>query len=108
VLDIRYIDWDWWLRISAGTRLPRVAVKRIRAGEVPGADVRGEERIAARLGSADPPPELIALAPPDRSRLVVLEGHVRLTAYAVYPEYLARELEIYLGTAPDIDRWSEF
>src|SRR5207253_4211259 len=32
VLDIRYINWDWWLRISAGTRDPRVTADRIRSG----------------------------------------------------------------------------
>ena len=36
VLDILYIDWDWWLRISGGSRRPRDAARRIRAGEVAG------------------------------------------------------------------------
>jgi hypothetical protein len=66
------------------------------------------EPIAARLLAAEPQPPLIAVAPPECSRLVVVEGHVRVTAYALYPEYLPTELEIFLGTAPDIERWSEF
>jgi len=32
VLDILYIDWDWWLRITDGSRRPRDAAERIRAG----------------------------------------------------------------------------
>ena len=32
-------------------------------------------------------------------RPVLLEGHVRMTAYALYPEYLPSELEVYLGTS---------
>jgi hypothetical protein len=108
VLAIRYINWDWWLRISGGTRRPVDAAARIRRGEVAGVSVEEHEPIAARLRAAEPQPPLIAVAPPDLSRLVVLEGHVRLTAYALYPEYLPAELEIYLGAAPDMGRWTEF
>jgi hypothetical protein len=108
VLAIRYINWDWWLRISGGTRQPVEAAARIRRGEVEGVTVEEHEPIAVRLQAAEPGPPLIAVAPPDRSRLVLVEGHVRLTAYALYPKYLPAELEIYLGTAPDIERWSEF
>jgi hypothetical protein len=108
VLAIRYINWDWWLRITGGTRRPVDAAACIRRGEVAGVTVEEHEPIAARLRAAEPQPPLVAVAPPDRSRLVLVEGHVRLTAYALYPEYLPAELEIYLGTAPDIVRWSEF
>lgn len=108
VLAIRYINWDWWLRISDGTRRPLVAAARIRRGEVAGVTAEEHERIAARLDTTEPPAELIAVALPGGSRLVVLEGHVRLTAYALYPRHLPAELEIFLGTAEDMDRWSEF
>ena len=108
VLAIRYINWKWWLRVSAGTRRPVDAAARIRRGEVAGVTAKEHEPIAARVRAAEPPAELIAVAPPDCSRLVVVEGHIRLTAYALYPEYLPAELEIYLGTAPDMHRWTEF
>jgi hypothetical protein len=108
VLTIRYINWDWWLRASDGTRRPLDAAARIRRGQIAGVTVEEHEPIAARLQSPEPPEELIAVAPPDRSRLVVVEGHVRLTAYALYPEYLPLELEIYVGTAPDMHHWTEF
>jgi hypothetical protein len=39
---------------------------------------------------------------------VLLEGHVRLTAYALYPEYLPDELEVYLGISPEMSRWALF
>jgi hypothetical protein len=98
VLGILYIDWDWWLRVSKGTRLATVAV------EVQGRD-DGDRAIAAAV---DTNPELIVVTDPARSRLVLLEGHVRLTAYAAFPEYLPAELELYLGTSPAIADWSEF
>jgi hypothetical protein len=108
VLAIRYIDWDWWLEISEGTRDPSVAAERIRGGLVPGADLDSDRALAERLRSPMPPPELIAIAPPDLSKLVVLEGHVRLTAYALFPELLPDELEVFVGTSAGVDRWSEF
>jgi len=104
VVGILYIDWDWWLRLSGGTRRPLDAARRIREGAVPGVTAEEHEPIA-RGGSSS---KLIAVTDPGRTRLVCLEGHVRLTAYALYPEHLPDELEIFLGTAPDMAGWSEF
>jgi hypothetical protein len=98
VLGILYIDWGWWVRVSNGTRLATVAA------EVQGRD-DGDRAIAAAVATN---PELIVVTDPARSRLVLLEGHVRLTAYAAFPEYLPAELELYLGTSPTIADWSEF
>src|SRR5919197_1068780 len=36
---------------------------------------------------------------------VVLEGHVRLTSYALWPEYLPEELEILLGVSESAPSW---
>jgi hypothetical protein len=108
VLAIRYINWDWWLRISDGTRRPVDAAARIRRGDVPGITAEEHEPIAARLRTAEPPVELVAVALPGGSRLVAVEGHVRLTAYALYPQYLPAELEIFLGMARDMHGWTEF
>jgi hypothetical protein len=98
VLGILYIDWDWWVRVSNGTRLATVAA------EVQGRD-DGDRAIAAAVATN---PELIVVTDPVQSRLVLLEGHVRLTAYAAFPGYLPAELELYLGTSPTIANWSEF
>jgi hypothetical protein len=108
VLQILYIDWDWWLRVSGGTRRPVDAAARIRANEVPGSSAEEYEPIAARLRTGDPLPELILASTPDLSRLVAVEGHVRLTAYALFPEYLPEELPAYLGTSHEMDDWALF
>ena len=103
VLAIRYINWDWWLELSAGTRRPTDAAERIRRGEVPGVTV--EEH---RMLVEGPQPELIAVTKPDHSSVVLVEGHYRLTAYAMFPGSLPEELELYVGIAEDMDTWSEF
>jgi hypothetical protein len=103
VLEILYIDWDWWLEISDGTRRPQVAADRIRRGKVPGSTVE-EHRVLFDV----PQPELIVVTKPDCASLVVLEGHYRLTAYAMFPELLPDELDVYLGEAEDMGAWGNF
>ena len=104
VLDIRYINWDWWLTVSGGSRSPREAARLTRAssGE---ATVEEEDELVARGAGTNP--ELIAVRAPG-SYLVVLEGHVRLTSYALFPEYLPGELEIYLGESPQMPEWCQY
>jgi hypothetical protein len=103
VLEILYIDWDWWLEISDGTRRPTDAAEKIKRGDVPRSTVE-EHRILFDT----PQPELIVATTPDRRKLVVLEGHYRLTAYAMFPERMPEELELYLGEAEGMDAWGNF
>jgi hypothetical protein len=103
VLEILYIHWEWWLEITDGTRRPKDAADKIRRGEIPGSTVE-EHRMLLDV----PQPELIVVTKPDQAKLVCLEGHYRLTAYAMFPELLPDELELYLGVAEDMDAWSEF
>jgi hypothetical protein len=101
VLSIRYINWDWWLRATKGTRRPADAARRIRAGEIPGVTAAEHEAI-------DLTEPLIVVSTPALERLVVLEGHARLTALALFPERIPPELEVLLGISGQMGRWSEF
>jgi hypothetical protein len=97
VLDILYIDWDFWVEVSGGSRRPSDAVPRLRAqGEEP-----GYEWIAARPDDA---PLIVVRAAPGE-RLVIVEGHVRLTAYAFLPARLPAQLEVVLGEGESVRRW---
>lgn len=107
VLAIRYIRWHWWLKISGATRSPREAARRMRLRPVSGFDVEYHRPIAARLRSGDPPSELIAVRT-SGGPLVLVEGHVRLTAYALFPDYLPAELEVLLGVSEAVAGWSEY
>ena len=108
VLDILYIDWDWWLTLSGGSRRPRDAARRIHLGEVAGVDAAEHEPLAAALRTSAPPPELIAVTTPGRETLVLVEGHFRLTAYALFPAYLPAALEILLGSSDGMRQWCQF
>jgi len=108
VLDILYIDWDWWLELSGGTRRPRDAARRILEAEGADATAAEHEPLAAALQTTPPPPELIAVTTPARTPLVLVEGHARLTAYALFPHYLPAKLEILLGVSDEMPRWCQF
>ena len=65
-------------------------------------------RDRAIAATAATSPELIVVTDPERSKLVLLEGHVRLTAYAAFPELLPDELELYRGVSPGIADWCQW
>jgi hypothetical protein len=108
VLDVLFIHWDWWLTISGGTRRPRVAARLIREGAIAGVTAAEHEPWAAALSQTPPPTELIVVSTPAHAPLVLLEGHVRLTAYALFPEYLPPRLEVLLGVSEEMPCWCMF
>ena len=80
---VRYIEYSYWNEISGGSRLPIDAAGRIEDG-VTAFDVPNTRFIrlakALRNGAIFPP---LILAGPSAEALVCLEGHLRLTAYAL-------------------------
>lgn len=107
VLDILYIDWDWWLTLSGGSRSPRDAAGRIRAGVIAGVTA-AEHESAARAFGKGVVPELIAVTTPAHAPLVLIEGHVRLTACALFPEHVPPAIEVLLGVSEQMTQWWAF
>jgi hypothetical protein len=101
---VRYMDYSYWIELSGGTRLPADAAKRIKAGHraygIPndGAIAAGQ---AAQAAVRFPPLILVGVT---HDNLVCLEGHLRLTAYALagFPS----AVECLLGTSPDMTLWA--
>lgn len=56
-----------------------------------------------RQGAQFPP--LILVRKQVDAYLVVMEGHVPLTAYLMAPDYLPSELEVLPGTSAQITTW---
>jgi hypothetical protein len=52
-------------------------------------------------------PLILVISDPTND-LVVLEGHARLTAYAMRPDALPSELEVMLGTSSQMARWGVY
>jgi hypothetical protein len=105
IARVLYMDYSYWHEISGGSRLPADAARRIQAGlrarDVPNARFTESARALAR-GEQFPP---LILAGENQRDLVCLEGHLRLTAYALagFPV----DVECLIGTAPTMGRWTQ-
>jgi len=107
VLSVSYIDWSYWLELSGGTRSPRRAAERIRDGHTPyGVSNDGFATMARMVGHGHLFPELIVASTgePD-ARTVCVEGHARLTAYALAADALPPQMDVLLATSPDVAAW---
>lgn len=109
LLCVRYIRYSYWTALSAGTRSPVEAARRIEAGiEVYGVSNGGFLALADRLREGLRVPPLILVTATDEDGLVVLEGHARITAYALAPETSPDPVEVLVGSSPAIARWDEY
>jgi hypothetical protein len=101
---VRYIEYSYWNELSGGSRLPGDAADRIRAGVRVFGVSNGRFIAAARAVRRGEHFAPLILAGPRPETLVCLEGHLRLTAYA-----LARfpaEVECLVGTAQTLGHWA--
>lgn len=105
---IRYIDYSYWNEISCGTSSPLDAVRTIRAGrrifDVPNDGFLAGERFL-RDGGRFPP--VILLTAGSAGPHIILEGHLRMTAYALAPEYFAGT-HAYVGfcSGEELKNWN--
>jgi hypothetical protein len=98
---VRYIDYDYWVELSGGTRLAADAAPRIRAGVAPfGVSSDWALGLAQAVADGARFPPLILVTTGLSDDLVVLEGHTRLTAYMLCPDRLPPELEVLVGSSP--------
>jgi hypothetical protein len=106
--QVRYIDYDYWVELSGGSRLATDAAARIRAGVapfgVPSDWALSLGRVVAE-GARFPPLILVTAEREDEDGPVVLEGHARLTAYMLCPNALPPELEVLVGSSPRMAGW---
>lgn len=97
---VRYIDDDYWIELSGGSRLATEAAARIRQGiEAYGVGNGGFWYLADALAAGASFPELILVGRDEYAPLILLEGHVRLTAYFLRPEYIPATLPVLVGYA---------
>lgn len=103
---VHYVDYAYWNMLSQGTRLPLVAALAIRSGLL---GDRKNQQIFADLETAVREkralPEMILVGAKQESRLVVLEGHARLTAYFLVPRAVPEPLTAIVGFSDDLIGW---
>jgi hypothetical protein len=103
--EVRYIDYDYWNELSGGSRLVVDAVERIKQGvEIFGVSNAGIWYVASLIAAGESLPTPILVGKDEQSPLTILDGHTRLTAYLVAPEYLPDELPVIVGFSPTMDK----
>lgn len=103
---IRYIDYSYWNELSAGTHMPMTAAETIRKGvSIYGQDNSGFLRAAEYIRSGGTFPRMFFLTS-DFENYVIVEGHLRMTAYALAPEYFS-QIEVIVGkcNGNELDNW---
>ena len=103
---IRYIDYSYWNELSAGTHMPMAAAETIRKEIlIYGQDNSGFLRAAEYIRSGGTFPRMFFLTS-DFENFVIVEGHLRMTAYALAPECF-NQVEVLVGkcNSAELDNW---
>lgn len=103
---IRYIDYSYWNELSAGTHLPMAATETIRKGvSIYGQDNSGFLRAAEYIRGGGTFSKMFFLTS-DFENFVIVEGHLRMTAYALVPECF-NQVEAIVGkcSADELSNW---
>ncbi|WP_339296258.1 hypothetical protein MKY82_13360 [Paenibacillus sp. FSL W7-1279] len=104
--EVMYINYSYWNELSSNTRLPLQASKNIMNQiEVFGVSNQGFLDINLALKNGKVFPRLIFVSMNENSRVVVLEGHARLTAYYLDNDYIPDELEVIIGFSDKFSVW---
>lgn len=98
--DVLYIDWAYWLEVTNGTRRPADFLSHLEKepNEAISAIVAG-----LRAG-AKPRPMIFVDAGPG-TRMVVAEGHFRLTAHLLAE---VDQVDVILGRSPLLEDWPDY
>jgi hypothetical protein len=105
VLEVAYISYDYWVELSGGSRRPPDAAMRIRQGVEIFRQPNAAYWNAGEALKSDVQFRELILVTNDRKKLVVLEGHVRLTAFALEPDLRPKEPEVILGSSERMTDW---
>lgn len=123
------VDWTWmslspdevlatlftryWAGIWESERTPRDLARRIRERRVP-SWVEGDgvlprlDSLMTSITAGHQPPPLIVVSADGGSTRVVMEGHTRLTAFALAEDALPVEITVLLGRSAVIARWEQY
>lgn len=106
IATLEYIAYDYWIALSGGTRRVGDGAARIRGGgPVFGVPNDGFWAVADAIRVGETFPEPIVVSSDTASRLVILEGHVRLTAYLLRSEALPPALPVIVGYSSRMGQW---
>jgi hypothetical protein len=94
---VKYINYDYWTDLSGGSRLALDTANRVKAGMVEKETAQWFLSAVESVKRGVCFPELILVSNSKDKDLVMLEGHLRLTAYLLASDYLPGELPAIVG-----------
>lgn len=103
---IRYIHYSYWSELAGGTHRPTDAAERIRGGVcVYGQSNEGFIRAASHIRNGGAFPTMFFLTA-DYEDFVIVEGHLRMTAYAMALEYF-KDIKVIVGkcAGEELEEW---
>lgn len=104
--NIRYIDYSYWNELSLGTHSPLIAAQTMLDGiEIYGQSNEGFLKAAEFIKSGGKFLRPILLTS-DFEHFVIVEGHFRITAFALVPEYF-NNVKCLVGrcSSDDLKKW---
>ena len=104
--NIRYIKYSYWNELSLGTHSPLIAANAIRCGiEIYQQSNAGFVKAAVFIKNGGKFLRPIFLTS-DFEHFVIVEGHLRITAYALVPEYF-HNIECFVGkcSSDALEKW---
>ena len=104
--NIRYIDYSYWNELSKGTHSPLTAAQTILNGiEIYNQSNAGFVKAAEFIKSGGKFSRPILLTA-DSENFVIVEGHLRITAFALVPEHF-NNVECLVGkcSGDDLKKW---
>ncbi|MDO8538161.1 MAG: hypothetical protein Q7S21_04715 [archaeon] len=103
---VKFIDYSYWNELSNNTRTPTEAAKNVKSGvKAFNVSNRGFYQILSEIKKGKKLPLIIFVAKNKKSRIVVLEGNARLTAYFLEPKYLPNKMEVIIGYSKTMQKW---
>ncbi len=103
---IRYINYSYWNELSAGTHSPLTAADAIRSGRIIyGKNNNAFIQTAEYIKKGGTFSKMIFLTS-DFQNFVIVEGHLRMTAYALTPECFDK-IEVIVGkcNSEELKNW---
>ena len=104
--NIRYINYSYWNELSKGTHSPLIAAQTIQSGiEIYNQSNAGFVKAAEFVKSGGKFPRPILLTS-DLEHFVIVEGHLRITAFAMAPEHF-NNIECFVGKCSndELKKW---
>jgi hypothetical protein len=111
ILKIKYISYDYWEELSNGTRYAKDSVENIKNGvEVFGVSNRNFVSLSEYIKEGKQLDPLIIMAPVEnKQKMIVLEGHARLTGMNLAIKYIS-EIKVLMGFVKEkkLNKWNKY